>query len=80
MALTPRDVIARENATVLEMVAGVPMTPATPESRTDPRNPNAAILPSDAERSSAGSNAESNPAPRHNAHRLRLVWCAPSNE
>lgn len=78
MALTSTDIIARENAAVLERMAGMPITPATSPWDADPRNPNLGSC--GAGRLAPGSTSGSNPAPRRTEPRLRLAWSAPSRE
>jgi hypothetical protein len=72
MAKMPSDVIARENAAVLQRLAGVRMVPASPDFE-DAQNPNVLMQSSDAVCSSVGSSERLNPAPRRTAP-LRLVW------
>ena len=72
MAKTPSDLIARENAAVLQRLAGVQMVPASPDFE-DAQNPNVPMQSSDAGCSSEGSSERSNRAPRRTAP-LRLVW------
>ena len=79
MAYPPSDAIRRANAAILERMAGMPAIPATPESRSDPTNPNISPSSDDA-RSLADSTLQSNPPPRRSAPALRLVWCASSRE
>jgi hypothetical protein len=63
----------RDNAMILERLAGVPATPA-PAVEPDPSQP------CDGGRSAAGSTLRSDRAPRPVGPVLRLVWCASSRE
>jgi len=60
------------NAAIISRVTGVPRSPATPETDSDPLNPNAKT-PCDVEHSAAGSTAGSSRAPHRGAPVLRLV-------
>ena len=72
------DVRRRTNAEVLLRMAGVKPTPATDESRTDPRNPNVVSPSCDVERSGSGSITGLGRVPPRCAPHLRLAWCAPT--
>ena len=65
------------NRAILERMAGLPCSPATPESDNDPRNPNVKMS-CDAERLAKDSIAELDRTPHRGAPALRLVWYATS--